>query len=63
MSRLLVILSGFFLPHIAAEESGVTIKLNVLSEGLAIAAKTNADIIFVEGAGGWRVPLVMVIFI
>ena len=49
---------AFSSPHIAAEESGVTIKLNVLSEGLAaLQQQTDADIIFVEGAGGWRVPI------
>lgn len=48
----------FSSPHIAAEESGVTIKLDVLSEGLATLQKiTQPDIIFVEGAGGWRVPI------
>lgn len=48
----------FSSPHIAAEESGVTIKLDVLSDGLSRLQKaTNADIIFVEGAGGWRVPI------
>lgn len=48
----------FSSPHIAAEESGVTIRLDVLSEGLAKLRKsTGADIIFVEGAGGWRVPI------
>lgn len=49
---------AFSSPHIAAEESGVTIKLDVLSEGLSRLKKsTGADIIFVEGAGGWRVPI------
>jgi dethiobiotin synthetase len=48
----------FSAPHIAAEESGVTIKLEVLSEGLRkLQESAKPDIIFVEGAGGWRVPI------
>lgn len=48
----------FSSPHIAAEESGVTINFDVLSSGLNKLKQTaNADIIFVEGAGGWRVPI------
>ncbi len=48
----------FSSPHIAADESGVTIRLEVLSEGLHNLQKNSgADIIFVEGAGGWRVPI------
>ncbi|MFC3912390.1 dethiobiotin synthase [Pseudaeromonas sharmana] len=44
-------------PHIAAEESGVPIEFDVLSEGLNRLRETDADLIFVEGAGGWRLPL------
>jgi dethiobiotin synthetase len=48
----------FSAPHIAAEESGVTIKLDVLSDGLKqLCEAAKPDIIFVEGAGGWRVPI------
>lgn len=48
----------FSSPHIAADESGVTIKLDVLSQGLATLKEVaQPDIIFVEGAGGWRVPI------
>lgn len=48
----------FSSPHIAAEESGVTIHLDILSDGLRkLRQSTGADIIFVEGAGGWRVPI------
>lgn len=44
-------------PHIASEESGVPIELGVLSDGLKSLKETDADMIFVEGAGGWRLPV------
>lgn len=44
-------------PHIASEECGIPIQLDVLSQGLARLRDTDADMIFVEGAGGWRLPL------
>lgn len=44
-------------PHIASEESGVPIELGVLSDGLKRLKETDADMIFVEGAGGWRLPV------
>lgn len=44
-------------PHIASEESGVPIELDVLSDGLKRLRETDADMIFVEGAGGWRLPV------
>ena len=44
-------------PHIASEESGVPIELGVLSDGLKRMKETDADMIFVEGAGGWRLPV------
>ena len=44
-------------PHIASEESGVPIELDVLSDGLKRLKDTDADMIFVEGAGGWRLPV------
>jgi len=44
-------------PHIASEESGVPIELAVLSDGLKRLKQTDADMIFVEGAGGWRLPV------
>lgn len=43
-------------PHIAAQNAGVTIDLNrIISAYRALQA--NADIVVVEGVGGWRVPL------
>ena len=44
-------------PHIASDECGVPIELDVLSQGLNRLKETDADMIFVEGAGGWRLPI------
>ena len=43
-------------PHIAAKHDGVVIDETVLSAKLA-EHKQNSDIVLVEGAGGWRLPL------
>lgn len=43
-------------PHIAAKYEHVEIKYEVLSEKLA-HHKEQSDIVLVEGAGGWRVPV------
>ncbi|MEF1253418.1 MULTISPECIES: dethiobiotin synthase [unclassified Vibrio] len=43
-------------PHIAAKREGVVIDYAVLSDKLS-QHKKNADIVLVEGAGGWRVPV------
>lgn len=43
-------------PHIAAKREGVEIDFDVLSEKLA-HHKECADVVLVEGAGGWRVPV------
>lgn len=43
-------------PHIAAKAENVVIDYSVLSQGLA-ALKTKSDVVLVEGAGGWRVPV------
>ncbi len=43
-------------PHIAAQHSGVTIELTVIAEAYSRLA-AQADVVVVEGAGGWRVPL------
>jgi len=43
-------------PHLAAQECGVAIELDrLLSCYSALAGR--ADVVLVEGAGGWRVPL------
>ncbi|MDE1223526.1 dethiobiotin synthase [Vibrio aestuarianus] len=43
-------------PHIAAKHENVEIDYALLSEKLA-KHKAHADIVLVEGAGGWRVPV------
>ena len=43
-------------PHLAAAEAGVPILLPDLLEWYGRASR-NAELAFVEGAGGWRVPL------
>jgi dethiobiotin synthetase len=43
-------------PHIAAQRAGVTIDLSIIAEAYSRLAET-ADMVVVEGAGGWRVPL------
>jgi dethiobiotin synthetase len=43
-------------PHIAAKREGVEIDYAVLSKKLA-HHKECADVVLVEGAGGWRVPV------
>lgn len=43
-------------PHIAAKHEQVTIDYALLSDKLA-QHKQNADVVLVEGAGGWRVPI------
>jgi len=43
-------------PHIAAQQAGVRIELDTIAAAYSrLAAK--ADVVVVEGAGGWRVPL------
>lgn len=44
-------------PHIAAAQSKQTISLERLSEGLAELRAEGGEWIFVEGAGGWRLPI------
>ena len=43
-------------PHIAAARAGVRIELDVIDEAYGRLAAA-ADVVVVEGAGGWRVPL------
>ena len=43
-------------PHLAAAEAGVAIEMDVLRRHLA-ALKVQADLVLVEGAGGWLSPL------
>ncbi|GLO60457.1 ATP-dependent dethiobiotin synthetase BioD [Vibrio sp. MACH09] len=43
-------------PHIAAKQEEVVIDYSVLSDKLQ-QHKQTADVVLVEGAGGWRVPI------
>lgn len=43
-------------PHLAASSAGVEIDPDVIAAGLARVAG-RSDLVIVEGAGGWRVPL------
>jgi len=43
-------------PHLAAQQAGVRIELPVIVAAYGRLAAT-ADVVVVEGAGGWRVPL------
>ncbi|MEQ1661977.1 MAG: dethiobiotin synthase [Thiobacillus sp.] len=43
-------------PHLAAEQAGVSIELPVIARAFERLAAV-ADVVVVEGAGGWRVPL------
>ncbi len=43
-------------PHIAAKHENIEINYDVLSEKL-VQNKERADVVLVEGAGGWRVPV------
>jgi dethiobiotin synthetase len=43
-------------PHIAAREAGVTIRAESILENYRALAEL-ADVVVVEGVGGWRVPL------
>ena len=45
-----------FAPHVAAERAGVRIDLDVIAAAFSRLAAL-ADVVVVEGAGGWRVPL------
>jgi len=44
-------------PHIAAELEEKPIQIPIISQGLQNLQQKNADLLIVEGAGGWRLPL------
>jgi dethiobiotin synthetase len=43
-------------PHLAAQQAGVRIELDVIAAAYGRLAAA-ADVVVIEGAGGWRVPL------
>jgi dethiobiotin synthetase len=52
-----VALEPFLAPHIAAAQAGVELTSGELVEHLASLQGIEADLMIVEGAGGWLVPL------
>ncbi|MEG3753518.1 dethiobiotin synthase [Psychromonas arctica] len=44
-------------PHIAAIENGTFIDINIVNNGLQHLQNMNVDLVFVEGAGGWHLPI------
>ncbi|RBW47043.1 dethiobiotin synthase [Psychromonas sp. B3M02] len=44
-------------PHIAASENGVKIDVKQIEDGLTHLQAMQSDLIFVEGAGGWHLPI------
>ncbi len=44
-------------PHIAAKEEGMTLGVAKLMPHYHAICEKDADLLFIEGAGGWRVPL------
>jgi len=44
-------------PHIAAQLEGKHIEQVHISQGLERLKSLNSDVIIIEGAGGWRLPL------
>lgn len=44
-------------PHIAALEEGVTLTFDKIAQGLDLLKTYQPDLLLMEGAGGWRLPL------
>ncbi len=44
-------------PHLAAEAAGVRLQAERVIGQVRAALSTRADLVIVEGAGGWRVPI------
>jgi len=44
-------------PHIAAIENGTFIDINIVNNGLQHLQNMSVDLVFVEGAGGWHLPI------
>lgn len=44
-------------PHIAAEQAGITLSCDALVAGYHNLAAYEPDVLLVEGAGGWQLPL------
>lgn len=46
-------------PHIAAKRSQVELSLDKISQGLHKLQQKQPDVLLIEGAGGWRLPLTL----
>ncbi|MEX2963313.1 dethiobiotin synthase [Microbulbifer sp. TYP-18] len=44
-------------PHIAAREAGITLGVTPMAGACQEVMNTGADLVLIEGAGGWRTPL------
>ena len=44
-------------PHIAAKEAGVTLTAEAITAGLLHLERYSPDLLLMEGAGGWQLPL------
>ena len=44
-------------PHIAASQVGVSLEFNALTDGLNQLETYSPDLVLIEGAGGWHLPL------
>ena len=44
-------------PHLAAQRAGTSISTDVIKQGLTHLQAKQPQVILVEGAGGWRLPL------
>ena len=52
-----IALKAAIAPHIAAQEEGAALTLEVLAGACLEVFDRKRDLTLVEGAGGWRVPL------
>ena len=52
-----VALAEAIAPHLAAAHEGVNLRVDALAEHCRAGMAAEADLVLVEGAGGWRVPL------
>lgn len=50
-------------PHIAAKEAGVTLTSEAVVKGLVRLQQETPDLLLMEGAGGWRLPLTDSLFL
>jgi dethiobiotin synthetase len=52
-----LLLTEAIAPHIAAAKEGVGLSVGVCVKGCQKVLKSDADVVVIEGAGGWLVPL------